>query len=717
MFQSFRLLWWVIPVRWIIWFLSIFASVIGSFEVADDYLSISLSSNSFQRMVFAIFVSGFGVAFLTKEKILNVHRNMMRVDMLGNELSKLKSLLNRDQLDAIEAVESSTKELTKLGVSLSPRYEIKLGDMAKLACRFGDANNYYSAAAEECAETNDSEGEMEALYKLGAVNIELGQLRVAVRYLRKASELANTATNLSLESKCINKLGIIADLRGDSDEARRLWLQSLAIAEACEDFSAQAAPMNNLAGYEENLGTRTEMYAKSIELERLAKNPHGETVSILNLGLVAKKQGEEERAKSLFLDAKRISVSLGDQVSEAEARMRLASLLEDTSLEKANEGYLAALELMRETGYRYGIIRSLDEIAIIHKKRGELKEALEKYNNALEVTIDVGLKPWEARLLSDIGDIHGKLGDYNSEKRYVIQSKNIYDDLGMEIMVASKVRTLAYIDYVRGNAEEAEEQYQACLTMFQRLEHNIGIATVLEDLANCARQQKEYERSKQFLLKSLDLHEMEENISGQARVYSRLAEDSERQSDYEVASDYYSKSMEIRMASDDLRAIAGIKRKLGHLAEKQNKDEEAVVLYNESLQIFRDIEYKSGEARCLIALGYLERKRKKFDDAEFFISKGLELNEEIGAWIGVMSAKIALGAVADSKGELNRAESLLRQALDLAIDVGSKGVEKSIHGLLDDIAQKQERDKEKDEAIQNEKNPRKARAQVGFEEE
>lgn len=703
MFLSFRFLWWVIPIRWIIWFLSIFASVIGSLEVADDYLSISLSSSSFHRTIIAIFAAGFGVAFLTKEKIFNVHKNMKRVDLLGNELSKLRSLLNREQLEAIEAVESSTKELVKLGVSLSPRYEIKLGDMAKLACRFDDANNYYSAAAEECAETNDSEGEMEALFKLGAVNIELGQLRLAVRYLRKASELATTATNQSLVSKCINKLGHIASLRGDSDEAHRLWLQSLAIAESCEDFSAQAAPINNLAGYKEDLDARTEMYSKSIELERLANNPQGESVSILNLGIVAKKQGEQERAKSLFLDAKRISVSIGDQVMEAEARMRLAGLVEDTSLQKANEGYMTALELMRATGYRYGIIRVLDEIAIIHKKRGELNEALEKYNNALEVSIGVGLKPWEARLLSAIGDIHGRLGDYESEKRYIIQSKNIYDDLGMEINVANRLRDLANIELLRGNVTEAEEQYETCLTMFQKLENVNSVAVVLEDLAHCARAKESYDKAKEFFLKSIDLHEKVGNTTGQARVFSHLAEEAKRDSNYEVASDYFSKSMKIRMASDDLRAIAKIKNQLGNLAEKQNKEEEAVVLYNESLQIYRDIEYKSGEADCLIALGYLERKRKKFDDAEFFISQGLKLKEEIGAWIGVISAKLALGAVADSKGELRRAETLFRQGLDLAVDVGSKSAEKTMRGLVEDIAQKRRRSKEKENSIQTER--------------
>ena len=73
--NSLTILWWTVPFRWIFWFATIFASVIGFFEVVENYVSFQFPVNDFQQIPVAFFSAGIGVIFLTNEKILNAHKN------------------------------------------------------------------------------------------------------------------------------------------------------------------------------------------------------------------------------------------------------------------------------------------------------------------------------------------------------------------------------------------------------------------------------------------------------------------------------------------------------------------------------------------------------------------------------------------------------------------------------------------------------------------
>ena len=107
--KAVTILWWTVPFRWIFWFATIFASVIGTFEVVENYLSITLPIDKFEQIPTALFSSAIGVIFLTNEKILNAHKNNKKIDFLTEKIESLElTVLDQHQ----------QKELEKIGIKI-----------------------------------------------------------------------------------------------------------------------------------------------------------------------------------------------------------------------------------------------------------------------------------------------------------------------------------------------------------------------------------------------------------------------------------------------------------------------------------------------------------------------------------------------------------------------------------------------------------------------
>ena len=158
------------------WFVTIFASVIGTFEIAGNFSSIQIPINKVQQIPAALFSSGVGVIFLTNEKILNAHKNLKNIDKLSERLAKLEASMTPQQLKDLEKIEQTTEKLSQYGMNLDPWHEIKLGDMARLAGRNEDAQRYFKQAYDDFLRLNDDKGQAQALNNLGNVEITFGHL-------------------------------------------------------------------------------------------------------------------------------------------------------------------------------------------------------------------------------------------------------------------------------------------------------------------------------------------------------------------------------------------------------------------------------------------------------------------------------------------------------------------------------------------------------------
>ena len=229
--NSVTILWWTVPFRWIFWFATIFASVIGFFEVIENYLSIQLPIDDIQQIPAALFSSGVGVIFLTNEKILNAHKNIKNIDSLSERLAQLEASMTPQQLRELEKIEQTTEKLAEYGVDLDPWHENKLGKLARLAGRNEDAQRHYQKSYDDFLRLNDEKGQAQALNDLGNVERTFGNLNDSAELHNQSLQIRTKIVDNKGISSSLNNLGIIARTRGDLAEAERLYRESLAIRE------------------------------------------------------------------------------------------------------------------------------------------------------------------------------------------------------------------------------------------------------------------------------------------------------------------------------------------------------------------------------------------------------------------------------------------------------------------------------------------------------
>jgi tetratricopeptide (TPR) repeat protein len=312
--NAVTILWWTVPFRWIFWFATIFASVIGFFEVVENYLSLQLPISEFQQIPAALFSSGVGVLFLTNEKILNAHKNIKNIDSLSERLAKLEASMTPQQLREFEKIENTTEKLAQFGVELDPWHEIKLGDMAHLAGRNEDAQRYFKQAYDDFLRLNDDKGQAQALNDLGNVESTFSNLNQSAELHNQSLQIRTKIGDRKGISASLNNLGNIAKTRGDLAEAERLHRESLAIEREIGNRQGEASSLGNLGNIAVTRGDLAEaerVYRESLAIMREIGDRGREATTLNSLGNIAEKRGDLAEAERLQRESHMIEREIG----------------------------------------------------------------------------------------------------------------------------------------------------------------------------------------------------------------------------------------------------------------------------------------------------------------------------------------------------------------------------------------------------------------------
>ena len=122
------------------------------------------------------------------------------------------------------------------------------------------------------------------------------------------------------EAASLNNLGLIAQTQGDVEEAKRLYLECMAIMIEIGDLIGVATSQNNLGNIAEirdDLEEAKRFYLKSLDIKKDIGDRQGVALTLSNLGIVAERQGELEEAEQLQRESMAIMIEIGDRQGEA----------------------------------------------------------------------------------------------------------------------------------------------------------------------------------------------------------------------------------------------------------------------------------------------------------------------------------------------------------------------------------------------------------------
>jgi CHAT domain-containing protein/predicted negative regulator of RcsB-dependent stress response len=312
------------------------------------------------------------------------------------------------------------------------RESMTLGRIAFEKGAFQEAINQWTQATSLSGEES-AEDQVEALVNLGAAYESIGQPKLAVSVLEKATHVAATCEDPSRVILAKSSLGVACMYAHLKDQAEQNLRESLTMARTSHDLQMTAVILNNLANLLAEQGKTQDAldaFEESASLAHQMTNTLLMAKSLCNAAATAARTAQWDSAMELnqrAIEAIRLLPPSHDQAfllieagrtdwqasqNRPEARSRL--------IERAEDTYSLAGRLAEQIDDEHIKTFALGYLAQVHEFKSENDEALSLTRQAVffaqQAHSPNALYRWEwqtGRLLRKKGDLDGAIGAYH----------------------------------------------------------------------------------------------------------------------------------------------------------------------------------------------------------------------------------------------------------------------------------------------------------------
>ncbi len=231
---------------------------------------------------------------------------------------------------------------------------------------------------------------------------------------------------------------------------------------------------------------------------RLQHDLLGEAYTLAYLGLIARRQGEHDKAKVQYNQAWDLLRGWGAYTDDA--AWALAQVLNGLGIVHRQQGhftdaktcYELALTLSRVNGNRPGEAEALNSLGSVASYQRHFTEALAYYQQALEVRRAIGDRVGEGEILGNLAQVIRDTGNYGQARDYLFETLTIYQTSDNRWGEVNTWNDLGILYHELGDLSNAQTCLQRGLTLAREIGdaggqnyicYNLGL--VLRDLGNC----------------------------------------------------------------------------------------------------------------------------------------------------------------------------------------------------------------------------------------
>ena len=449
----------------------------------------------------------------------------------------------------------------------------------------------------------DPEELAEAHYFLGILNSRMENFPTAVDHLKQALQIYEENEILDRLAESYSTLGIVEENALDYDSALKAFNASLAINEEIgEDLNRGRElrrigriyylRLNRFEEAAKYFSQAYELYSElaldfgSIDEEEddqeienlkqvLESCEEGKMMSLLELGLVAEKQGDFKRALEFYARGQSLAEDAGFRSGLANAFLYQAnSHWFQGNYQQAFRFQRQALEIAREQGDELQQAFILNTLGLIHWTLNDPSRALENLNQSLELASQSPLDI--ATAYNNIGLVHRK------EKRYPESISFFEKALKMDEQLKSKwgqgyTHRNMGMSYLRlGQLQTAEVHLKKAVGLSNEIGNRTNLVKAMLELGHLALERKQWElavplfRETFALSDRINVKEVSwRALRGEGVALIQLGKN-------ELAVEAYKKSVAV---VDDMRAAIKVEEfQNGFLTDKQDVYKELVLL-------------------------------------------------------------------------------------------------------------------------------------------
>ncbi|RMF41040.1 MAG: tetratricopeptide repeat protein, partial [Anaerolineae bacterium] len=304
-----------------------------------------------------------------------------------------------------------------------------------------------------------------------AFEIKIGRLDEAEARLKKSLQLSRSIAHAGLIAFALDKLGRLADARGQYQQATQYYTDALRFFEKAGD-EAGIAMVRNHIGYAHyrmaDYPAAQEHFTSALQRYQRLQNEWGIATCLNNLGNIAFMQAEYFTARQHYLTSRSLRKAIGDLHGYATTSTNLGLL-------ERLQGHLAeARGFLEEAGQTY---------ALIGDQRGR------------------------ARTWMTLGEVAAQEKDYTTARQLLEQSLTALERLGDENNAAFARAELALTDLKQNLVEKAHQRLNASLLFFRQCENRYGAGVCYARLARVYLQKGQLEQARHALRQVLDIVE------------------------------------------------------------------------------------------------------------------------------------------------------------------------------------------------------------------
>ncbi len=440
--------------------------------------------------------------------------------------------------------------------------------------------------------------------------------RRALSYLRDQPETEWTRRNIA---GIYHQLGIVAQERGQLDEADEWYRKSLAI--------------------KEELGDRP-----------------GMAITYHQLGNAATDRGRLSEAGEWYRKSLAINEELGDRPGMASTYHQLGNIARRAErLDDADRWYGKSLAINEELGNRPGMASDYHQFGMTVQRRGRLDEADDWYRKSLAIKEELGDRTGMAITYHQLGvtaQARGRLDEADDWYRRAIQ---IREELGLRALVATGYHQLGMTARDRGRLDEADEWYRKSLAIEEELDNRPGMASTYHQLGILAKDRGRLDEADGWYRKSLAIKEELGDRPGMAGTYHQLGNIAHRRRRLNEADGWYRKSLAISQELGDRPTMASTYHQLGNADCLRGRLDEADGWYRKSLAINEKLRNRPGMALSYHQFGMTAKRRGRLDEADGWYRKSLAISQELGDRPGMAATYVQLGLVAEARRQPRQA--------------------------------------------------------------
>lgn len=228
------------------------------------------------------------------------------------------------------------------------------------------------------------------------------------------------------------------------------------------------------------------------------------------LGIVQRQQGEFDAARASYEQALALSRQSGNQKGEAEALNGLGvTAYYQRNFYEALTFYQSALEIQRAIGDRIGEGTSLLNLAQVNGDAGDYHQAENYYLMALTIQQTTGNRWEKANVCNSLGVLYQELGILSKAENYLGQSLQLSQDIGDEAGQAYVLANLGLLAWDQGDRTTAERLLTNGLTLAMAQNDKYLVSGFVSYLGMLCSQVGQYEQAIQWANQALDLrHEL-----------------------------------------------------------------------------------------------------------------------------------------------------------------------------------------------------------------